>query len=411
MKRWPLALRVFFDALVVSLFVTWALNPEAPARLLRPLVFGAMGVLLAPLLIPAWRRAWSLRLGAALRWPDFLAFNALLLLVALELGLRGLSLVSHSPLLAPPNSDSLERIERGLGAPGRGADGRLHNALGFPDEEFSVARPAGARRLLALGDSFAAGIVPYEENFLTLLDEQLDQRIGQSFDSPRPVELLNFGVVATGPEDYLHLWRTTAQAYAPDLVLLCLFVGNDIRDTDAGSILHRNSLMAFVVPQRLATAWRQAEAQRGVAGMPREGWPTFDEESYSKLEIGRAQLALREPGRKERAAWKRTLEILDELRSAIGERLRVVILPDEFQVNDALWAAVVGEEGARFERDLPQHRLTAYFAEHGVPCLDLLPALRAAEPQGATYQIRDSHWNARGNAVAAEALAAWLSSL
>jgi hypothetical protein len=40
-----------------------------------------------------------------------------------------------------------------------------------------------------------------------------------------------------------------------------------------------------------------------------------------------------------------------------------------------------------------------------VPCLDLQPAF-AATPD--TYAPRDTHWNARGNRLAAEHIAAWL---
>ncbi|MGB3969125.1 MAG: hypothetical protein WBO45_20490, partial [Planctomycetota bacterium] len=53
--------------------------------------------------------------------------------------------------------------------------------------------------------------------------------------------------------------------------------------------------------------------------------------------------------------------------------------------------------------------------EQGIPCLDLLPVLLAVPPLADgnrhLYLRNDTHWNARGNAVAARALAPWLRNL
>jgi len=47
----------------------------------------------------------------------------------------------------------------------------------------------------------------------------------------------------------------------------------------------------------------------------------------------------------------------------------------------------------------------AYFEPKGVPVIDLLPAFTTAEAEASTYALRNSHWNERGNAVAARQLA------
>ena len=55
------------------------------------------------------------------------------------------------------------------------------------------------------------------------------------------------------------------------------------------------------------------------------------------------------------------------------------------------------------DRDLPQRRIAAFLEQEGIPHLDLLPILRAAEPmedgQLRLYHLRDTHFNARGNAA------------
>ena len=60
---------------------------------------------------------------------------------------------------------------------------------------------------------------------------------------------------------------------------------------------------------------------------------------------------------------------------------------------------------ARFDRDHPQNQIVEWGHRHGVRVLDLLPILREAELAGHTYHLRDTHWNARGNRLAGEALA------
>jgi hypothetical protein len=46
-----------------------------------------------------------------------------------------------------------------------------------------------------------------------------------------------------------------------------------------------------------------------------------------------------------------------------------------------------------------------HFEAENVLVIDLLPALTAAERAESTYALRNSHWNERGNAVAARQLA------
>jgi hypothetical protein len=99
-----------------------------------------------------------------------------------------------------------------------------------------------------------------------------------------------------------------------------------------------------------------------------------------------------------------------------------MVIPDEYQVNDALWERLLprariytpslspAESRAAFERDYPQRRIREWATARGVRLLDLLPALREAERKGRTYHRRDTHWNAHGNRVAGRELARALLS-
>ena len=102
-----------------------------------------------------------------------------------------------------------------------------------------------------------------------------------------------------------------------------------------------------------------------------------------------------------------SLEALDAIHASLGDRLLLVVIPDEFQVNDALYERLLENVERRevYDRDLPQRLLRDYAGARGIPMLDLLPILRAAEPEGHTYHLRDTHWNARGNRIAGQAIA------
>lgn len=88
-----------------------------------------------------------------------------------------------------------------------------------------------------------------------------------------------------------------------------------------------------------------------------------------------------------------------------------LLIPDEFQVEDALWESLTASGLApQRERDFPQRWIGARLEREGLPYEDLLAPLRAAPPladgRRRLYHLRDTHFNARGNEIAARGLAA-----
>ena len=79
-----------------------------------------------------------------------------------------------------------------------------------------------------LGDSYAEALqVPIEETFWTLLPQHL-ARCG--FAPGKQIEAINFGVSGYGTAQELLTLRHRAWDYAPDLVLVPFFPGNDVRN-------------------------------------------------------------------------------------------------------------------------------------------------------------------------------------
>jgi hypothetical protein len=112
-------------------------------------------------------------------------------------------------------------------------------------------------------------------------------------------------------------------------------------------------------------------------------------------------------------AAERYFTWLDRRLRREGVRLLVVLAPRKYTVYGPLVAGSIGDvdTGARLLRDIAQRLET-----RGVAAVDLTPGLRAAARDAFAagqyiYFRDDTHWNARGIAVAADTIAAALRRL
>ncbi len=384
------------------LLLVWILAPDDPARLYRTGVLAtiAVGVVLA--LLPPVRRLVRTH-PTPLRVAHRLALATLLTVVGAEVGCRILTATIDSPLTAWSHDGAAEFVRHHRLAPHAEHFGSRCNSLGYVDAEFTLERDPTRRRIVVLGDSFVVGGVPYEQNFATLVETLLDAHT--------PTEVLNFGVPGAGPPEYLEIWNTEAARYAPDRVVVVLFVGNDFQIAEPRSLLHADALRSWTILRRLwRLLWHERTGQTGSVLRADPNEPTFSEADFRRIEAARVWICRTEPDATSERSIAAALAFVDRLHEAIGERLHVVVAPDEFQVDDALWHRVVGDAPLAYDRDLPQTRLKQHLATRGVPFLDLLPTLRAAHRDAPTYKVRDTHWNAHGNAAAARAIADWLAA-
>ncbi len=375
---------------------------------------------------------------------DALLWNLALLLAVGEVALGIAGRFVSSPLLVTPNARSQERIEESRRHVIDGFGRAAGNARGYDDHD-PLADASRVVRIVALGDSFAYGVVGYEANFLTRLETQLAGRAGV------PVEVVNLGLPNLQPKDYLQMLVDEGLPLHPDLVLVCLFAGNDFKPPGNATVsdarnwrlvafatrlfgFARDRLRAFEEargPDRSPAASnagskldgsRRSPAAR-YAGTPFEnaedapkGWvpppQVFSAESY--LEIARSYVPVvrRVPDAETRAAIDDALAIVAEIVArAAPAPVVVAVLPSELQVNPALRAqalASLGLDEGDLDLDRPARATRAALEGRAVAVIDLLPALAAAEREAPTYALRDSHWNERGNAVAAATIAAAL---
>ena len=401
-----------------------------PSRIRRTLVIGALAYVLAALMFSTTESiiatttaliALSL-LGLSLpgrvafsdpatrfgRAVDVTATNLALTLLLCEMGLSAYGALFGSILLVRDNIDAY-RFQ-----PNHDYGRLWTNSSGYPTREFVRERRSGIARVALLGDSFAVGAVRQDMNFASQIE------------TIRPdVEIYNFGVSAIGPQDYHLILRTEALVLDPDIVMVALFVGNDLTDgaAPAGGFELQDRAVSIAARRgwRLLREWyrreragQQSPVSLHSADTRLQSGFTLSRQTYLDLEVERLGISRKSLAGAHEEGWLRALSHLRAMRDECrGARVKygIVIIPDEFQANPALRDELLTL--GRVPRDdidlrLPQRRLLDFCRTEGIACLDLLPYFANSSD---LYLAQDTHWNEKGNLVAAQAIAPWLDGL
>jgi lysophospholipase L1-like esterase len=298
------------------------------------------------------------------------------------------------------------------------------NSDGFPGPDWPRARASGVLRVAVIGDSTTAALATEEDRrFVALLQGAL-----ATLSSGRPVEVLNFGVSSASTGSELVTWRTVASGYAPDVVLLAFFTGNDLGDnsvrlTRAPRVYFDLDASSGLVPGTMPpptpslTRWLDRHSRLYV-------WQKVATRRLrtsaraSRIEPGQLALA-RDAGPDVEHAWAITAALLRTFRDeveATGARFALAVIPCAEQVDDALWADLsrrAADAGLSFDREEPSRRLGAVASRLGIPVADLTPAFAAAarrSPGGPLsaedlFLLGRFHLSDEGHRVAAGALA------
>ena len=104
--------------------------------------------------------------------------------------------------------------------------GRPRNSRGYRDAERTFEKPAGTRRLLVMGDSFAWGAgIEHEDTWAQRLERGLERRRGE------PWQAVNLALPGLSASDYAAQLPAEGLRYAPD-VLIVGWVLNDAETKD-----------------------------------------------------------------------------------------------------------------------------------------------------------------------------------
>lgn len=337
----------------------------------------------------------------ALRWLPGIALAAIATMAGLEIYLRIHPVPEvrdtgggEQPTDAPKASEPGERPRAHQVLQAAGDAGIRVNALGLRGPLPPRPKPAGRTRLLVLGDSITYGFpYPLPVVFTGRMQQELAAK-------GRAVDVVNAGVMNVGLMEEVDLFEKTAPVLEPDAVLVAFYLNDSrppwgfSRELGKRGWLRRHSRLADLVYTNVAlrrylermgpgtVEWVQARNT-----LP---WKS-DPEAFRKLRL----LAVRDWG----AAWEEeTWGLVDaqlaRLRDGCRARhlpLAIAAFPVNFQVE------------ASYVEDAPQRNLEERARKLGIPCLDLLPMLRAHAAEPLYYD--QCHMVEHGHALVGHALA------
>jgi len=293
------------------------------------------------------------------------------------------------------------------------------NSVGLRDREHAVPKPAGAYRILLLGDSFMEALqLPFDASFPRILEAELGRRTN------RPVEVVNASVSGWGTDDELRYLETYGARWEPDLVLVAMTLHNDVND-NLRERFHRNDsgTLAHGWQRRLSALEFGLIEVKGFLASRSHAYQLFlraRRSSERKAEAAQLNTHVEDllgptPSPRLAKGIELTRLLLARMRLVAAQQqaqVVVVLLPLAVQVPGRARPGLVQNVGttAPGDMDRPQQRVGGIARRAGVEVIDLLPPFRAWAAAGGPdlYLEHDGHWNASGHGVAARVVASEL---
>lgn len=330
------------------------------------------------------------------------------------------------------------------------------NSHGFRDREHTIAKPPDTLRIAVLGDSYGEAFqVPLENAFWSVMERKL-QECPQAARSK--VEVLNFGVSGFSTARELILLQKRVWQYSPDVIVLLVTTGNDVRDNsrtlnayanlplpyfvsqdgrlilDDSLLAARNRTLTFRLQQSfigksfnwfqnhlrllglIYTAREAYQASRQASSQESDHQKQQAENVRSAGELGLDSEVYREPVNPDwNDAWRVTEALIVQMR-------------DEVRAKGAKFLVVTGSMGIQVSPDpdtrqesmnrlgirslfYPDQRIKALGEREGFKVLNLAPALAEYASRnkvflhGAGDAKGRGHWNEIGHRLAGELVA------
>lgn len=291
------------------------------------------------------------------------------------------------------------------------------NAAGLREDQDYGAKQKDLFRILAIGDSFTMGVgVDAPQAYMKLQEQLAPAHAGR-------YEVINAGVPGYSPGQSLAYLEKRGLALQPDLVVLSLFVGNDIIES-------YRQLPFYVIDGYLTNGLPQEGMLPPSVKLYLQGnshlyqlvWPMIARvlhPSHAGEVIAAAQDDFRamysdadDP--RSHDVWKAVearVAHFESLAHAHGFAPVVAIVPEHKQVDAKLWSAAMKAADSRYayRPEAPGVRIAELCRQHKIPAIDLLDGIRNAGAAEPLYFNVDGHFTVSGNAVAARVLSSFLA--
>lgn len=322
------------------------------------------------------------------------------------------------------------------------------NEQGLYDLDYPYERPAGGARLLVIGDSYTEAVqVPLHERSFQALEDRF-RAAGET-----PYEIIEMGVARYSPAQYYRVYLSEGRPYDPDVVIVMLYLGNDLQEMhpDSGHSIVlglAERTFQYTLEDGMLVAlseddWRPPSGSSRVrAPMPvtrrLHAWLMKRSTLYS-LVASRAPetpaghtLGLAGGDIPHAAHFQRGYT--DPLDAQIWPIFEAVLLAlrDEVEADGAEFAVVIAPEmyaihpewyfeeypafdGQRdlFDPDKLEKEVAALLDAHGIQSFSLTPALRdaAQDSDAPLYYRSNAHWTLAAHHAVTEALDGWFRDM
>jgi hypothetical protein len=310
-------------------------------------------------------------------------------------------------------------------------------------------------RVFALGDSFVKprGEMTNDQVFFRRVETYVERKLGDA----SLVEFFHFGLSGYSQLQERVLLRKFLPAYRPDLVMIQVYIGNDVaenagiiqRSLARGQISAKNpagvvsgnpavgstartrmeylitstkqwlalhsyvyrlasSVKRTLIARRAAPGRYASSLQGHESGMPHDR----DDASIGPVATNLHVFDLLSPARQTALAdaWKITADLtgqINQICRGAGAKLLFVLFPQQVQVLDDLWRRSLHEYGldeSMFDRDLPNRHWIELLQAGSIEVLDLLPVYRSAYRRGVNPYEPGGHTGKEGHEITAEAI-------
>ncbi|MBI5667275.1 MAG: hypothetical protein HZC41_04640 [Chloroflexi bacterium] len=280
----------------------------------------------------------------------------------------------------------------------------------------SAPTPQPAYRILALGDSYLAALqVNYEQTMAARLEAGLSRALGQ------PVSVVNTGVSAYNPNQYLLVARQELAQADYDLALVFVYLANDVVDKRVDRFDPLEPVRRHVL--RLPRGFSRSEITDAIFYPindfleERSHLYVFAKSRSSALLARLGMTAYYFPdvflvSTEESPMWGVTADILADIAAAAAPYhvpVVYVLLPATYQINAAefeWYKTAFNVDPATVDLDQPNRLLRTGLEARGLTVLDTTDPLHEAYRGGVVdlYGQVDHHFGAAGHQVVADYL-------
>jgi len=275
------------------------------------------------------------------------------------------------------------------------------NSKGFKDIEYTKEKSSNVYRILGIGDSFVYGAVPYQYNFLTILEEKFNR-------NGKKIEIINMGIPCIGVDSYYSLIINEGLELNPDLIICCFTIGNDF--TERMHDKHNFYLLSFFKYLFKIIPHYKGDVIRG-DGEYHDNKPSFSLDKFMQIVWIRSWIFLKGGKPFEEQLYLQNnyacsyIRKIKDICDYKKMKLLVVIIPEELQVDNNLqkdfYSRFKDLDMEDFDFSFPNKLLSSQLEKLNIEYIDLLNDFVIASKIKRLYKPNDTHWNIAGNELAA----------